>query len=166
MTMNANSEPTPESLAERVLALKRRYAYQFSSQNLGHNIEPGWIALVEQACTQIDRLLPPSARKTFHWRQIKEKFGGLRLYYAGGPVRIDIRGADGLLSYKDGADRSDAIREVVDRAEAASMETCAICAEPGELRTDRGWIRTLCDRHATEDTSAFYQRYHRAMDGE
>jgi hypothetical protein len=60
--------------------------------------------------------------------QVKEKFGGLRFYYAGG---------------------DDYIRGVVDMAEEMSYCTCEICGAPGKLRRG-GWYRTLCDQHAKE----------------
>lgn len=60
--------------------------------------------------------------------QVKEKFGGLRFYYAGG---------------------DDYIRGVVDMAEEMSYCTCEMCGNHGKLRRG-GWYRTLCDQHAME----------------
>jgi len=56
--------------------------------------------------------------------QIKEKFGGLRFYINSG---------------------SDEIHERITEAERKSYETCEITGQPGELRTDIGWYRTLCN---------------------
>ena len=55
--------------------------------------------------------------------QIKEKFGGLRVYFSGGDDYVD-----GLVSM----------------AECWSFKTCETCGERGEP-TKGGWIMTLCD---------------------
>lgn len=59
--------------------------------------------------------------------QVKEKFGGLRFYTNSAP--------------EGGYD-------IINKYEALSQETCEICGEKGKLR-DTGWMRTLCDEHAT-----------------
>ena len=58
--------------------------------------------------------------------QIKEKFGTLRFYYDGG---------------------NDEISGMVDIIESLSSYVCEVCGVPGSLRSDRSWIRTLCDEH-------------------
>lgn len=58
--------------------------------------------------------------------QVKEKFGGLRFYI------------------------NDGNKEIYDRileAEKLSHETCEICGQQGEIRTDIGWYSTLCNEH-------------------
>lgn len=56
--------------------------------------------------------------------QIKEKFGGLRFYYAGGGTELQA---------------------MVDLAEAKSYLTCAHCGtEEGVTTGGQGWIFTLC----------------------
>lgn len=60
--------------------------------------------------------------------QIKEKFGTLRFYYDGG---------------------DEYCRGVESMAEFMSAKTCEECGSPGKSRHG-GWIRTLCDHHATE----------------
>ena len=55
--------------------------------------------------------------------QIKEKFGGLRIYYSGGD------------DYVDG---------VIDMAEEMSYKICEICGNAGKPNKG-GWITTLCD---------------------
>lgn len=57
------------------------------------------------------------------FQQIKEKFGGLRVYYGGGDDYVD-----GLVSM----------------AEAWSYKTCEVCGERGKPNKS-GWIVTLCD---------------------
>jgi hypothetical protein len=56
--------------------------------------------------------------------QLKEKFGRLTFYYEGGDSFI---------------------AGVVRGASVISMITCEICGNSGLLRTERKWIRCLCD---------------------
>ena len=56
--------------------------------------------------------------------QIKEKFGGLRVYFTGG---------------------DDYIKGLVRMAECWSYRTCESCGEKGEPNK-KGWIVTLCDK--------------------
>ncbi|WP_417585019.1 hypothetical protein [Pelagibacterium sp.] len=61
--------------------------------------------------------------------QIKEKFGGLRIYH------------------DCGDDRSE---EVISVAEWLSEFICEDCGAPGRLLTRGGWCRTVCDGHAAD----------------
>ena len=61
--------------------------------------------------------------------QIKEKFGTLRFYYNGGDQHFSSE---------------------VARAEELSGITCEVCGDPGRSRSDRGWIKTLCNEHAND----------------
>lgn len=56
--------------------------------------------------------------------QTKEKSGGLRFYT--GPL-------------------SDEGHDLVAAAEYKSFAVCERCGQPGEMRFDRRWYRTLCD---------------------
>ncbi len=55
--------------------------------------------------------------------QVKEKYGGLRLYFTGG---------------------DDYIRGMVRMAEAMSYKICEVCGNKGQPNKG-GWITTLCD---------------------
>ena len=57
-------------------------------------------------------------------QQVKEKFGGLRLY---------------LWNAKE------EIVKLVEKAERQSLRTCEQCGQAGRVR-DCSWVRTLCDR--------------------
>jgi hypothetical protein len=56
--------------------------------------------------------------------QIKEKFGGLRVYYSGG---------------------DDYVRGMVSMAESFSYKICEVCGERGKPNKN-GWIHTLCEK--------------------
>jgi hypothetical protein len=61
--------------------------------------------------------------------QIKEKFGGLRFYIDG---------------------YSEEAWAVIEIAEGECSKLCELCGGPGEIRTDLGWIVTLCEEHYLE----------------
>ena len=57
--------------------------------------------------------------------QIKEKFGGIRIYYTGG---------------------DDYVRGVVSLADEMSYKICEVCGNAGKPNKG-GWISVLCDEH-------------------
>jgi len=65
-------------------------------------------------------------------RQMKEKFGLLRVY-------VDLDNADLALR--------DKCRALLDEAEAESRHRCLRCGDRGELSRDRGYTVVLCPRH-------------------
>jgi 5'(3')-deoxyribonucleotidase len=67
--------------------------------------------------------------------QIKEKFGGLRIYYD--------------LESEIDEDRVRRLEDIVYNAESLSYKTCEVCGEEGKVRKG-GWIKTLCDEHNTK----------------
>lgn len=56
--------------------------------------------------------------------QVKEKFGGLRVY----------------LNFYD-----DTVKKMIDDAESKSFETCEICGAPCKQHSLGSWIYTMCD---------------------
>lgn len=86
------------------------------------SVGPGWVPLVMRLWDWLEQTDPQA-----HVVQVKEKFGGLRVYIdfskhlppGGHKPRYDI--------------------------EAESFRTCEWCGRPGEPRYDRHWIKTLCD---------------------
>ena len=79
---------------------------------------PGWKTL-------IDPLIEHCQDEGVKIHQIKEKFGGLRFY-------IDHNA-------------SIALQNMIDIAEELSFHTCEQCGKEGKLRTDRSWLKTLCE---------------------
>jgi len=80
--------------------------------------------------------------------QVKEKFGGLRLYWMGpGPPDFPA------LTDKE----TDRIRTALDTAEDRSYQVCEMCGDPGKVRRG-GWVYTMCDRcHSFNSGSATYE---------
>ena len=92
------------------------------------SVGPGWQPILS---TLHEELL--SIEPTYYVGQLKEKFGGLRVYLNG---------------YEQGQ-----VREAIMVAERLSYETCEECGAAGEARGPKerphGWIRTVCDEHWT-----------------
>lgn len=89
-----------------------------------HEICPGWNTLIEP-------LVKYCVDNNVKIHQIKEKFGGLRFYTGEAPAEF---------------------RDMVRKAEAYSEHMCEICGQPGELRTNTSWWRTVCDEHNKRET--------------
>ena len=85
----------------------------------------GWYDIISSVCYRI--IQHENNKKSDYYPvtfdQIKEKWGGLRIYYIGG---------------------DDYIRGVVDMAEEISYKICERCGCPGSPNK-QGWIMTLCD---------------------
>lgn len=62
--------------------LKQLYPYQFTRViAYGLSVEPGWMSIFSGVCAAIDVALTGHRKENFSWRQVKEKFGGLRMYW-------------------------------------------------------------------------------------
>jgi len=134
---------TPEkekTLLERHPRFLKQRSLPATKSCLGRGIEcdDGWFDLLDNCLTKIDAAYVriPDVYKTEYFvtaAQIKEKFGGLRLYldYS---YDVNLPDPPALL------DILNAIKE----AEQVSFETCETCGAPGSLR-GKGWLRTACD---------------------
>ena len=110
--------PMPEEWTE---VLRRRWPGQFDCEL---SIGVGWVDLLIAAHTCVAEL-----GGDFRWSQIKEKFGGIRLYFDG--------------------DVGNAGREIVMIAEyVLRFCICETCGAPGRKRNSGGWLSTQCDAHA------------------
>lgn len=88
------------------------------------SVEPGWLGIIEGMLAEIAAL---PKRKRTHFSQVKEKFGGLRLY------TVDSRSEEAMI--------------VVARAEAKAARSCQFCGAKGHVRSIRGWSMCLCAGH-------------------
>lgn len=97
----------------------------------------GWFPLIKEACNvllKINLNYPNLNDGPIKFRQIKEKFGGLRLYKNIYPDDTD----DPWLNKQ---------YEILNTLEAMSWHTCEVCGLLGEPRNDLYWRQTLCDDH-------------------
>jgi hypothetical protein len=86
----------------------------------------GWSPLINKAVEGIQKEVSTwPDTQDFYITQIKEKFGGLRIY---------------LSAYND---RLDAI---VRAACEEARKTCELCGEPGVLGEEGRWLQTLCEK--------------------
>lgn len=91
---------------------------------------PGWNPIVESLCSCISSLiLFETEPELFYVQQIKQKFGGLRFYMS---------------------QETPQMTEAIQMAEGACVNVCEMCGEPGKHHTVRGWLATMCDKHAEE----------------
>lgn len=91
------------------------------------DIDIGWYDLVEEAIDRARAVCPD-----FQLMQVKEKFGGLRIY---------------------ATNISDEAHEILADAEARSFKICEKCGAAGvNGRTDTGWIKTFCQKHGAEES--------------
>lgn len=84
----------------------------------------GWYELLDRLCRVLEHHTKHS-KIDVKAVQVKEKFGGLRIYV-------------------DGSD--DYVLGAIALAETMSYSICEVCGKPGAPNST-GWIRTLCDEH-------------------
>ncbi|NIM21892.1 MAG: hypothetical protein GTN64_05660 [Candidatus Latescibacteria bacterium] len=87
----------------------------------------GWHPIIDKAVAKIRKYHPD-----VEFLQIKEKFGGLRIY----------------TSYT-----SPAIEAIIELADEFCEETCEQCGKPGNLRMNgkRSWVKTMCAECAGDE---------------
>jgi len=102
------------------------------------SVPAGWYSIVDDLCSNLTPLLeealqanPESSDEPlFSLLQIKEKFGGLRIYFMMNTKNDDL--------YMK-------VQKMIDIAEDASYETCQITGKPGALCKNGRWFMTLCE---------------------
>lgn len=106
-------------------ALKARFARQFDCHHIGQSWPDGWHHLVTDVCEMVDR-----SGLDLRWSQIKEKFGGLKMYRTGHDL--------------DPSPALEQIQTLINQAEEKSLHTCCKCARRGDAVQIGGWRLTLC----------------------
>lgn len=82
------------------------------------SVPGGWRDIVAALCDELAK--EPDCRIS----QVKEKFGGLRVYREGGTAKQTA---------------------LILAAEDKAARTCQRCGADGAKRRSTGWVRTLCD---------------------
>jgi hypothetical protein len=75
----------------------------------------GWYLLIREICEALNK-------SNGYILQVKEKFGGLRIY----------------------AECNEEIQEMIDKAEEKSYKICEECGTEENVTSEGGWIKTLC----------------------
>ena len=83
----------------------------------------GWLRLIDRALGSMKQ-----RNSDFQIRQIKEKFGALRIY-------TDISNDDEF------------VWGIKDMAESISTTICEECGDSGRVSYKSGWTRTRCEKH-------------------
>lgn len=92
---------------------------------------PGWKQILDDFFSTAERELPEGA--SLGLRQVKEKLGGLRVYYH--------------LDENVPAAVADTISEARDRAEARSYKICEVCGKRGRFSRRDGFLTVVCEEH-------------------
>jgi formylmethanofuran dehydrogenase subunit E len=96
----------------------------------GYECNDGWYSLIEELLDKIQAIVDKTPEiKDLEVLQIKEKYASLRVY----------------LSYE-----TDEISDLIEEYTKKSTITCEVCGEPGSVREDRHWYKTLCHKHFEE----------------
>ncbi|TAW15091.1 hypothetical protein ELI25_04120 [Rhizobium ruizarguesonis] len=142
---------------EFVASIRERYVDLFDPDNTEGDwaylitVGPGWWPLVEEYCAESQTLLREHG-ETGKWfiRQIKEKFGELRIYIrpVAEPLNVDwysetLRDIDPPQPTPVAELLSDLRGQITEQAN----RTCEECGDPGGLHVVDGWYRTCCDKH-------------------
>ena len=103
---------------------------------------PGWDHIIDTLDNKLSNIDP-----NYDINQVKEKFGLLRYYYTP---------STGFWKPDGGkTDEYDAMSLAVSQAEGESGRTCEECGDPGEMRDERHWLRTLCDPCNEENNRSY-----------
>jgi hypothetical protein len=105
--------------------------------NVGFGFEcgPGWAGLLERLFNDLGQILRPTGNR-ITIRQLKEKFGTLRVYWRG------------AVDNETDARIDDAILLAAFRSEV----TCDVCGAAGQMRRSGfGYYHVACDAHAKPD---------------
>lgn len=105
---------------------------------MGWGIEcgSGWYDILDTLCNSItdreDYVIEKDPNyQRIKFDQIKEKFGGLRIYYSGG---------------------NEYFAGMISMACELSYKTCEVCGNKGKSNRV-GWITTLCDVHSNKNNN-------------
>jgi hypothetical protein len=129
--MIAKSQDWRQELVEAYPDLFRSSAGALEGAEGSPECDFGWRGLLDRACLGIRAVLQAHGG-SFRFTQIKEKYGGLRIYF------------DGVLSPEATA----LVEEAIDLAEARAACTCERCGQPGRLFNRGDWLATACAEHA------------------
>jgi len=129
--------------------LMNRFGQWFNTEDLqvslmafGFECGDGWYSLLSNLFVKIEKVLQENKvpLDKFEVVQVKEKFGGLRVYYQFRGSETGDKGWEDNISIVD-----DKIHDLISQAEDTAEETCEITGKPGKNRNINGWYSTLCD---------------------
>ncbi len=91
----------------------------------GFECGKGWYPLIRELLDKLQDIADENDYD-FEVTQVKEKYGLLRVYMSWG---------------------TEEVFDLIDEYEKKSGTICEVCGEPGELKENKGWYSTSCDKH-------------------
>lgn len=120
----------------------------------GLEMSNGWFQLIWDMCTEISEAYEAAGEPIdIVVDQAKEKWGTLRFYWRPQSQKIMLHAFDNLgggssMRVRPGfSEVHQKVGEIVSKYEEKSAHICEICGKPGCLRSDLGWVQTLCGEH-------------------
>ncbi len=113
---------------EKSITLKGKFPRLFEN-GFSFECDDGWFSMLESALLLLNQHVVLNSYENFEIKQIKEKFGKLRIY-----TNIN----------------DDYIYGVTNMVEHLSSNYCEVCGSPGELRNANKRVRNLCTFHQNE----------------
>lgn len=99
---------------------KTKYPKLFNDDLISFDCGDGWKDILDRLFSKIgDEMI----RIDTHVLQVKEKFGGLRVYTGR---------------------ENDLISEAIRGAEKEAIKTCETCGSRDDIKTEGSWLKTLC----------------------
>jgi hypothetical protein len=154
--MRTNEERAAHFEALRAAAPRAMRGASSIFARWGCECGPGWIPIIIEALQRIHELLTEEEAERFHIRQIKQKWGELRIYWhldaAEGEeepqaltrARETVVGVNLSPDWQDA--RRAAIQAIVEEARAKADVSCETCGKPGTLHPV-GHVQVLCPQH-------------------
>lgn len=113
-------------------ALVRDFPHLYKDRNAPMNVTcmcwgfpgDGWEPIIRKLSEKLTELINHLPKEYYYAVQVKEKFASLRFYMSA---------------------TTEEMLDVIDEAEKESLKTCEYCGKPGEMRSDKFWLKTLCD---------------------
>jgi len=116
------------------------------------DLPDGWTGVADRLFNDLDAMMSDDEAATFEIVQIKEKFGGLRVYWeldGQQTMVIDAISAHSVQHMENSPARPTAlfgrVRERVRQAAQQAATTCQKCGSEGATATRSGWVVTLCE---------------------
>jgi hypothetical protein len=99
---------------------KNKYPKLFGDDLISFDCGDGWKDIIDRLLSKINDEM---VRIDTHVLQVKEKFGGLRVYLGR---------------------ENDSMSEAIRGAEKEATKTCETCGTKEDVKTEGSWLKTLC----------------------
>ena len=129
---------TDDEFDQAAEGIRRKYA-ALVPPNMPFEVEGGWLPLIDEGLGKMEDFLGAEGwLGVITVRQIKEKFGALRVY-----ARPD--------HHSDWPDNvAEGIMRIRGEILARSAHICEMCGRPGEIRVIQHYHQCLCEEHAAK----------------